>query len=318
MMPRPSAVALLLALALALAGAAKPIALRVEVEPLGKGQGGTVVGVLLQVAPEDRARVGTKLRVTTSVLAGDAVVDRQTAVVDLELDGTALLYRELAPGKYELRVAVAALEGEAEGLWAGEVQVTAADKPFSAPDGAPADATALAPVTPPARDAVRFKPLPEERGIGAVQLEVVAPAATASVEFLHDGQEVGRRNRPPWTVSVPLGEIVRRTTVTAIARDEKGGYLGEDAFVLNPPGGQLAIEILLAPEDTVRDGRRAVTVAVSGGGALTQVSLQADDRPLARWTSCPCVVEVPVADLGRATILAADAVDARGSAATRS
>jgi len=311
MKPRLSTAALLLALALA--GAAKPLALRVEVEPLGQGQAGTVVGVLLQIAPEDRARAGKQLRVTTSLIAGDTLVDRQTAVVDLEADGTALLYRELKPGEYELRVGVAGLEGEAEGLWVGEVHVAAAENPFTAPSGAPPDAVALELATPPAQDAVRFKAPEEGRGIGAIQLEVEVPAATATVEFMHDGHEVGRRNRPPWTVSVPLGEIVRRTTVTAIARDAQRHYLGEDAFVLNPPGGQLALEILLAPEDTIRDGKRAVTVAVSGGGPLSQVSLQLDDRPIARWADCPCVVEVPVAELGRAVVLSADAVDAKGT-----
>ena len=39
-------------------------------------------------------------------------------------------------------------------------------------------------------------------------LEVEVPEATASVEFSQDGPTLIRRNRPPWTVSIALGEIV--------------------------------------------------------------------------------------------------------------
>lgn len=302
----------IVALTLVTVGAAPPLALLVEVEPLGRGAKGTVLGVLLRVAPEDRERAGERVRVTTSLSKSGELVERQSAVVALESDGTALLYREAEPGRYELRVMIAALEGTAEGLWVGEVVVPTADRPFEAAVDAPADALALE-LTPPGSGVVRFRPREDSTAIGAVQLEVEAPPETASVEFLHDGQPVARRNRPPWTVSVPLGDIVRRTTVAAVARDAKGRFLSEDIVVLNVPTGQLGVEVLLAPEATVTDGRRTVTVAVSGAASLTHVTLQLDDRTVARWAECPCVVEVPVAELERAAILTAAAEDVRGA-----
>jgi len=301
-----------LALALVTLGADKPVALLVEVEALGRGNQGTVLGVVIQVAPEDRARLGEKVRVSTILLAAGQVVDRQPAVVELEADGSALLHREWLPGTYELRVEVASLDGVSSGLWIDDVTVPESDQPFSAPEGAAPDAVALQ-VTPPRPGAVRFLPPPDRGGIGGLQLEVEAPEGTASIEFSHDGEVVGRRNRPPWTVSVPLGEIVRRTVVRAVARDAAGNFLGEDALVLNSPTDQLGVEILLAPKDPSYPARRTVTVSVTGASTLQQVNLSLDDRPVARWLDCPCVAELAAQDIEAASILAAEAIGANGA-----
>ncbi len=306
--------ALAIFLPAAVAGAAgpPPLALAVEVQPLGQGTVGTVMGLVLQVAPEDRDRVGERARVTTTLLSDGQVADRQSAVVSFEEDGSALLYRDWKAGSYELRVAVEALEGTAAGLWIGDVKVTPQEERFEAPEDATADAVALA-VTPPERGAVRFQPPPRLGGLGAVQLEVEAPESTGYVEFFHDGEPMGRRNRPPWTISVPLGEVVRRSLVTAVARTPSGDYLGEDAIVLNNPTGRLGVEILLAPETSVTDGKRQVTVSVTSTDPVHQVTLDLDDRRVARWAECPCVASIPVSELEDATILSADATDAAGA-----
>jgi len=289
--------------------APKPIALRVEVQPLGKGSLGTVMGVVVDVAPEDRERVGERIQVTLSLLSGEDLVDRQSAVMPLEPDGTAMLYRDWKLGTYQLQVGVAAVEGEARGVWFGEVTVPSMDTPFEAPEEAGADALALE-LLPPRQGAVRFLPPPEIGGIGALQLEVEVPEGTARVEFLQDGRAIGIRNRAPWTVSIPLGDVVRRTLVQAVAQDAEGHYLGEDAMVLNNPSGQLGVEILLGPGG---GAQRSVTVAVSPSQDLSQVTLSIDDVQVARWASCPCVVDLPASKLAGATILAADALDSKGA-----
>ena len=76
------------------ATAAPALGLRVEVQPLGKGTQATVVGVAIQVAPEDLKRAGERLRVSLSFLQDGKTVDSGDAVVDLQADGSALLYRE--------------------------------------------------------------------------------------------------------------------------------------------------------------------------------------------------------------------------------
>jgi Ca-activated chloride channel family protein len=289
-----------------------PLALLAEVEALGRGTDGTVMGIVVQVAPEDRDRAGDRIRIVVTLLSGDDIVDRQAAVVPLEDDGSTILYRDWPIGSYDLRVGIGTLDGRHSGIWIGNIEVPTMEAPFSAPEGAGPDAVALE-LTPPARGAVRFRPPPDIGGIGALQLEVDAPERTHSVEFFQDGESMGRRNRPPWTVSVPLGQIVRRSTIRAVAIDAKGNYLGEDAVVLNNPTGQIGIEVLLAPESSTTDGKRRITVSITGAAGIEQVTLNLDDRTVARWAECPCVIDVPVNDLARATILSADVVDSEGN-----
>ena len=289
-----------------------PLALLAEVEGLGRGAEGTVMGIVVQIAPEDRDRTGDLIRIVVTLLEGDDIVDRHAAVVPLEDDGSTILYRDWPVGMYELRVGIGTMDGSDSGIWIGDIEVPEMENPFSAPEGAGPDAVALD-LTPPARGAVRFHPPPDIGGIGGLQLEVDAPEGTRSVEFFQDGESMGRRNRPPWTISVPLGQIVRRTTIRAVAVDSKGNYLGEDAVVLNNPTGQVGIEVLLAPESSIADGKRRITVSITGTADIEQVTLNLDDRTVARWAACPCVIDVPVSEIARSTILSADVVDAEGN-----
>jgi VWFA-related protein len=299
-----------LAVILAVAAAIEPLAIRVETQALGHGQKGTVVGVAVQVAPEDRARVGARIRVSLALTMAGKVVDAGDAVVELAPDGGVLLYREWPSGEGELAVGVQALAGEARGGWRGKVAVPVLQQPFEAGPGAAADAVALA-ASPPAAGTVQFVPPGRGGGVGALQLEVTLPEGAASVEFFQDGELLVRRQRPPWTVSVSLGNIAHKTVVRAAAYDAAGSFLGEDALVLNAPASQLPLAILLGPEPPT-GGSRTVTVAATGARELTEVVLRADDVPLARWTSCPCVARVASATLKQSKVLSAVASNAAG------
>ena len=201
-----------------------PLALTAFSEALGNGTSGTVMGTIFQIAPEDRERAGKRVRVVTTLRRGEEIVDRQSAVVAVEKDGTAMLYREWDPGTYMLEISLVSIDGTTSGVWIGEIEVPEAIEPFEAPEGAPVEALALE-LSAPREGGVKFLPPPNLGGLGAVQIEVEAPENTASVEFIHDGTTLGRRNRPPWTVSIPLGHIIRRTEVRAVAFDAHGRLL---------------------------------------------------------------------------------------------
>ncbi len=126
-----------------------PLALTAHVQALGRGTDGTVVGVVFQIAPEDRDRAGDRVRVVTTLRVGDEIVDRQSAVVVLDPDGSAMLYREWDPGTYKLLISISTLSGSVSGVWMAEIEVTEASEDFEAPEGAPIDAIALD-LTPPA------------------------------------------------------------------------------------------------------------------------------------------------------------------------
>jgi len=295
---------------LALAMSVEALAVRVETQALGRGQQGTVVGVAVQVAPEDRARAGARIRVGISLTVSGKVVDSGDAVVELAPDGGVLLYREWPPGEGELAVTVRALEGDARGGWTGKVVVPALQKPFEAGPGAAVDAVALA-ATPAAAGTLQFVPPARSGGVGALQLELKVPDGTAKVEFFQDGELLVRRQRPPWTVSVSLGNIAHKTVVRAVAYGSEGGFLGEDAIVLNAPSNQIPVAILLGPEPSSGDAR-TVTVTTSGARDVAEVVLRVDDAPLARWTSCPCVARIALAKLKQTKVLSAVASNGAG------
>jgi Ca-activated chloride channel homolog len=110
---------------------------------------------------------------------------------------------------------------------------------------------------------------------------------------------------------VALAKTAARTTVKAMAYAADGSFLGEDALVLNAPGGRIPVEILLGPEPAAGEGRR-VTVTVGGRSRLAEVVLRADDRAIARWVECPCVASVPAATMAGTKVLSADATGLDG------
>ncbi len=301
----------MLAMILAVAAAAAPpLALRVEVQPLGKGPEGTVVGIALQIAPEDLSRAGERIRVAVTLVRDGKALDSGESVVSLQEDGSALLYRDWPPGAGEVRVAVASLDGNAHGGWVGKIVVPVETKPFEPSPGGPPDALALAPLAP-ATGVVHFRPPVRGGGIEAMELQVDVPDGTTRVDFFQDEELLFQRQRPPWTVAVPMGKIAKRTVVKAVAYDKGGSFLGEDALVLNAPGNQLPVDILLGPEPAVGQGR-LVTVSVGGSSRLSEVVLRADDKPVARWTECPCVVRLAPDALKDTKVLSADATDLNG------
>ncbi len=288
------------------------VGVRVESESLGQGADGTVTAVGVQVAPEHRDLLGERVAVELTLSRDGEVLDHASTVVPLALDGSLMLYREWPVGAARLSVRLAALDGSAVGAWSSDVVVTESSDRFEPSPDAPPDARALA-AEPAHVGGVRFLKPDKTGGIGALQLELEAPDAVVRVEFAINGTPELVRNRPPWTVSVPLGQIQRRTTVRATAWDGAGRLVGEDAVVLNAGSGSLGVQILLAPESTITQGRRGVTVAVTGAQELAEVTLSLDDATVARWTECPCVVEIDVERLESASVLAASAAAVGGA-----
>jgi len=109
------------------------------------------------------------------------------------------------------------------------------------------------------------------------------------VAFFQDGEPLGERQRLPWTVSVNLGQIARRTVVSGQAFGTNGDFLGEDAVVLNAASQQIPVELLLG-----RPGSRCPGDRLGGpAGEGQSVVLKLDDRAVARWTECRASSQCP-------------------------
>lgn len=288
-----------------LLAAVSPMALRVEVEALGRGTTGTVVGVAVQVAPEDRLTQAERIRFHLTFWRGGQKLDDGSGVAELSADGSFLLYREWPPGEGTVRVEVSSLDGTRAGAVERKVVVPTLDKLFALPEDAPPDAAALVP-SPPPEEAVRFSRPQLGKLVGTVELSLRVPESTREVRFFQDEELVLVKNRPPWNISLSLGSNPRRTVVRAEAWTSEGRFLGEDAVVLSGSESQLDVRILLR-EAKGEEQPVKVTVAVSPPGVEEEVVLLLDDRPVARWLSCPCVIDLPPQALRSARVLVAEA-----------
>lgn len=99
------------------------LAMRVETVPLRPVVADTVMSVVVQVAPEDRAGVGREALVRVELRRGNDVVDRAARTVAVDSDGRCTIDVEWPPGRYDLRVDLEAVTGGARGFWQGPVNV---------------------------------------------------------------------------------------------------------------------------------------------------------------------------------------------------
>jgi len=103
--------------------AAAPVAVRVEVEPLRAVDDETLVVVVVQVAPEDRARVGGNAMVRLELDGGTPDGVSPLWAVKVTGDGTARIEVPWPPGEHDLRVEIMNPSGQDSGLWVGRVRI---------------------------------------------------------------------------------------------------------------------------------------------------------------------------------------------------
>jgi len=176
--------------------------------------------------------------------------------------------------------------------------------------GSAPDALALAP-SAPAKGVVHFKAPARSGGIEALELEVEVPEGTARVEFSQDGQLLFQRQRPAVDGCDPARAGGQANDGAGCRLCQGRQVPGEDALVLNGASNQLPVEILLGPKPAAGEGR-LVTVSVAGSAPLTAIVLRGDDKPLVRWTACPCATTLSAKTLANTKVLSADATNADG------
>ena len=299
---------LMLLAAAATAFSQEVIPIDVRVKTIGRGTNGTAVAVTVWIAPEDRALVGGSLLVRTTISSFGEVVEDLSDLAPVDEVGNATVLRDWPPGNYFLSVMVSSTGRPAVGFSDGDVTIPKAD--FAA--SRTTEIRSPVEATPPSDTTLHFLPLPALNSLEAFHMEVVVPDGTTLVEFYQGSKLISRRKRAPWSIRVSTREIVQRSRFRAVALDIFGRYLSEDVIIINPPADDSGIEILIAPENAVTDGRLPVSVALTDQREVLQVSLFLDDELTARWEACPCVTEIPVSDLENAAILTAEIVELNG------
>jgi hypothetical protein len=179
--------------------ASAPVAMRVEMAVLQELDGDTLVALTLQVAPEDRSRIGANAMVETELMHGAVDVAPQLWAVKLEDDGSARIEIAWPPGEYELRVTIASPSGSDSGLWVGKVNIPRFGKPAPAVVAAPPASTPEPQLDLEDTVAAPIEKTPEPSPEPAPEPEPVVVAAGASVAAAA-GRELDQQ--PPSTEAV--------------------------------------------------------------------------------------------------------------------
>ena len=236
-----------------------------------------------------------------------------------------LLYA-LRPGTYRVRFRLLDASGNRAGERSIDLEVPETAVPFRAlpavegRDLPPAEAVALEAGSEipggAGEERLWIRAPAEDFPLGKARLEVEASRAVARVEAFLDGKKVAGVAKRPFRITVDLGTVARRQTLTIVGYDATGRALDTDAWVFNERRSRLAVRILETAGGPPAARRFRVAVTAPAGAVIRSVSLFVDDEAVARWTEPPLVAEIPAARLKSAVLLRAVAVDGDGNEST--
>ena len=227
---RPPVALATLLLGLLSIAAGPPVALRVELEPTGADGDRTTMSVTIQVAPEDRARVGRDVWVQGELLAHGERVDRLARALDLDERGQARFEVAWLPGEYELRVEIRGAKRDGTGAWAGRVTIPS---PGSAPSSAEPEPSEAATPEPLAAGVAAGAVTPDERAEPAPASTDSAAAADSTADEPPDGGSP-EPSRTKATAAVVAAGSAAAVSMTASDESEKTSVAGESQATAEP------------------------------------------------------------------------------------
>jgi len=144
--------------------------MRVDVQPTAISAGGTVMTVEVQLAPQDRGRIGNQARIRIKLNQGSKTLAHILQDVDFDNQGMTRMEYTWPPGSYELTLTIESLRGTALGLWVGQIDIPA--NLDQAPNPPPAEPKVEEPKTETNTPAVGSAP----EAVTAATVPVVASA----------------------------------------------------------------------------------------------------------------------------------------------
>ncbi len=103
--------------------AVSPLAMRVDVQPSAITPEGTMMTIEVQLAPQDRGRIGDQARMRIKLNQGSKALVHILQDVDFDNRGMTRMEYLWPPGSYELLLTIESLRGTATGLWVGPVVI---------------------------------------------------------------------------------------------------------------------------------------------------------------------------------------------------
>ena len=307
--------------------AAAPVAMRVEVEPLGSSGEMARVAVIVQVSPEDRGRIG-KSPIVRIKLDGEVPRGQSPMwAVRMGSDGSARVETEWPPGEHDLKVEIEDPSGVHRGVWVGLVRIPGSNpEPTAVPPTPTPSQIPTPPVIPTPTVAVPT-PVPEAEIVDEPE---AAPATVAAVAVADATAQSSAEPSVPTSdsaASLPEhevetakgGEIVAPATPepvpepeTVVSSEVESAEVSatvepEDARVSDPepelepepepetaPEPEQEVEAVPAiDEDGESGGVEPVEAAVATAGAVTAASVSAEEPATG---DSPSSVEEPIVE----------------------
>ena len=182
------------------------------------------MAITVQVAPEDRSKIGTDAWIQAELRKRGERVDRLARAVNLDEGGQARIEASWPPGEYELQIEIEGAERRGTGVWIQKITVP--DMQNTAVENQPeleiASATVAAAATTAADDPA--PPTGEEQPVSAVEPSESTPEETNQ----------GIDPSPESTVAaaaagaVALGAAATQSSRTGATRDRTRARTGND------------------------------------------------------------------------------------------
>ena len=278
--------------------AAAPVAMRVEVEPLGSSGEETRVAVIVQVSPEDRGRIG-KNPIVRIELDGEVPPGQSPMwAARMEDDGSTRVETVWPPGEHDLKVEIEDPSGEHRGLWVGRVRIpgnqseptpvlpTPTPSPIPTPPPMPTPTAAVPTPVPEAENvaepeavaatvaaaSVADAAAPPQNDLSARERSAPAPTPVAEVDPAPDVDTASEPSPEAAPSPQPDVEVDMESAEVSPPMEEK-----------NAPEPDPEPEIAESSEEHGEMERAAPVVAV---GAAAAAAVQ-DDKPVSEETRNP-------------------------------
>ena len=260
--------------------AEEALAAELEVEYPARYEDNSVVRVMMTVPSESLSHPSShELLVTGQVLQDRGVLQdfRYSFQVDPRIESQPFIplvfERYLRPGFYKLRIKLVDLITKRFFLGERELSVPAFDASVTTSLDRlykEADAALTA-----SRPTVRLLRPSDKLIAGNTRFEARADGAISQVAFLLDGRRIYTRTRPPYAVTLDLGDVPRLQKIAVEGLSASGEVLARDELVLNAGAQRFAVRLLdPQPGRPYRDSLRArVQVEPPQGERVERVEL---------------------------------------------
>lgn len=228
--------------------------------------------------------------------------------------------RFLRPGKYTLILKLEDLNGGGYFRKMTEIEVPAVEGPVAPePDAFSAGIFAEANAALSTLDnTIRLVPPRGEIQAGLVRFDTLTTGnAISEVLFTLDGRPILRKNRPPYSVELDLGQVPRTRVLHASAFDDAGKEVAWDEMQVNASTHRFRIRLIEPRRGAHYDKslRAEAEVEVPEDGALDRVEFYLNETRLATLYQPPFAVALDTPAAAGLTYLRAVAYLAGGGAA---